>query len=126
MGIEGHPDWYVGVGAGFKGGCCAGCPCLNNVNDVFIMDADGKGGGIWCELCAKQKPLARPFELQAWNKHVACETHKAAARLHASLETAPDVVPEPTHKAGSEEEGGVTGEAWAHTRASLGSAKLNQ
>ena len=47
VGIEGKPNWYVGVGAGFKGGCCACCPCLNNVNDVFIVDEDKKGGSYY-------------------------------------------------------------------------------
>ena len=31
---------------------------------------DGAGCGIWCIPCGKLQPLAKPFDLFPWNKHV--------------------------------------------------------
>ena len=40
--------------------------------------ADGCGLAVWCQVCNKIQPLARPFELQNWTKHVESNMHKQA------------------------------------------------
>lgn len=54
--IEEHPDWYVGTSAIYKCGVCAGCPCMNSVNDVVKPLPDGKFG--YCTRASARNTVA--------------------------------------------------------------------
>ena len=85
--IEEHPDWYVGTGAIYKCGACAGCPMMNSVNDVVKPLGDGKFG--YCVLSAPLLPHNSSF-LPRWRIPNECHDLISARHLmRAQTRTSP-------------------------------------